>query len=538
MKSNTTRDLLLLCVALAIITIAVYLQAGTHPFTYYDDPNYVTRNPLVGAGVALENLFGAFTSVHASNWHPVTWISHMIDVELYGMNPAGHHLTNVLVHTASSLLLLFLFFRLTKALWPSAFVAALFALHPLHVESVAWIAERKDVLSAFFMILTLLIYAEFTTTRTRVWYVLALVAFILGLMSKPMLVTLPAIMLLLDFWPLNRIGNGERSESLLALVKEKVPFFICSLFSIAITIYAQNKGGALRDLEQVPFGLRIENALVAYVTYIFKTFWPQNLAFHYPMPPSFPYWQSIGALLFLLIISGATILFRHKQPYLVVGWFWYLITLLPVIGLITVGSQAMADRYTYIPLIGIFAMVAWGVRGLAKDLPYRAGVLALLAGTVITIATCLTWRQIGYWRDDVSLFRHTLQATAGDYITHFDLAIALAKAGDTDAAIQEFQETVRLKPDYGEAYNSLGLTLARAGNIDAAIREFQNCLELKPNYPDAHNNLGVAFAGKGNVDAAIREFQEALRLRPDFADAHDNLEAALAQKGPHENAKK
>ncbi len=367
-------------------------------------------------------------------------------------------------------------------------------------------AERKDVLSAFFWFLTLLLYAEYAAKRRAALYFLALAAFVLGLMAKPMLVTLPVVMLLMDYWPLNRFSNGgegKRERGLpgggaefLTCIKEKIPFFACSLLSSVVTVVAQHSGGAIKNLDLIPAGLRIENALVAYVTYIGKTLWPHDLAVLYPIPLSFPLWQVIGSLLVLLLVSAATIQARHRYPYLAMGWAWFMVTLVPVIGLVQVGIQAMADRYTYIPLVGLFIMAAWGFPDLASRLKYRAGLLTLLAGAVITTSAVLSWQQLGYWRDNESLYRHTISITADNYVMH----------------------------------NNLGNVLANRWNLDAAIQEFKKALRIKPNYSEAHYNLGMVFAIQGNVDAAIQELQEALRLNPDHSKAQFNLAVALEQK--------
>jgi tetratricopeptide (TPR) repeat protein len=501
--------MILVVMALIAITLAVYSQTGNYPFLGFDDDEYVTNNLHVTSGITGENIVWAFTSIDASNWHPVTWLSHMADVRFYGMNPRGHHLTNVVIHTISSLLLLLFLFRFTGSFWQSSFVAALFALHPLHVESVAWVAERKDVLSAFFWLLTLLLYSEYVSKKKSALYILSLFSFVLGLMAKPMLVTLPLVMLLMDFWPLDRYrhegqeqyGGQEQglrrvSGMITAFIKEKIPFFILSFLSAVITIYAQNESGAVKSFDQIPFELRVENALIAYVKYIGKTLWPRDLAVFYPIPSTFPLWQVIGSLFVLLLISAATIWGVRRSPYLAAGWFWFLVTLVPVIGLIQVGGQSMADRYTYIPVIGLFIMVAWGVADLTRQVQHQKGVLALLAGVVIVASTILTWRQLGYWRDDISLFRHTLQVTTGNSFINYNLGVALAEKGD----------------------------------LDAAIREYQEALRVNPNFTEAHTNLGIALANKGNPDAAIREFREALRISPNEAKIRSDLELALSQK--------
>jgi hypothetical protein len=499
---KSKRSIILICLALAVVTIIIYWQVGNHEFLNYDDDVYVTENHHMAEGISGANIIWAFTSVGdtSSNWHPITWLSHMVDAQFYGMNPRGHHLTNVVIHTVSTVLLFLLLFRITSALWQSAFVAALFALHPLHVESVAWVAERKDVLSAFFWFLTLFFYSEYVAKRKSAMYILSLFSFVLGLMSKPMLVSLPVVMLLLDYWPLNRFGLKEQepwqrhiSGCAIDLIKEKIPFFACSLFACIITIYAQTQG-----IVPQPFQLRIENALIAYVRYIDKTFWPHDLAVLYPLNFSFQFWQVISSLIFLILMSAAVIRARHRYPYLTFGWFWFIITLVPVIGLIQVGFQSMADRYTYIPLIGLFIMVAWGGADLTKGLRYREGILSLLAGVVIIASTALTWQQLGYWQDNISLYRHTLQITTGNYIINYNLGLTLADKGDLDAAIKEFKIAIMIKPKYYEAHNNLGVALAKKGNIDEAIKEFQETLMINPDCLDAQKNLDFALNIKKN----------------------------------------
>ncbi len=535
MKCSRTSTAALLSIALAVIILAVYMQVGNHDFLNFDDYTYVTNNPHVASGVTYPNFMWAFTSVDAANWHPITWLSHMIDVQLYGMNPRGHHLTNVVIHTVSALFLFLLLFRVTGALWQNLFVAALFALHPLHVESVAWVAERKDVLGALFWFLTLLLYVAYEEKRKISLYLLTLFAFMLGLMSKPMLVTLPFVMLLIDFWPLDRFeeGRGPRQHlrRLLVLTKEKVPFFACSFLSAVITIYAQNRGGAVQDLNEISFRLRSENALIAYVKYIGKTIWPHDLAVLYPFPPAIPIWQAIGSLLFLFLVSAAAILTARRHRYITVGWFWFLVTLLPVIGLIQVGGQSMADRYSYIPLTGLFIIAAWGVPDLIKGLRHRQGILALLAGTVIIASAALTWQQLGYWRDNISLYRHTLQITTDNSSINYNLGLALQAKGDLDAAIQEYREALRITPNSKNAHYNLGLALQTRGDPDAAIQEYRQTLWINPDEADAHYNLGIVLSAKGDLDAAIYEYREALRINHNNANAHNNLGAALAGKG-------
>jgi protein O-mannosyl-transferase len=548
------------------------LQVGEHQFIGLDDDVYVTGNPHVATGVSLPNVVWAFTSVEAANWHPVTWLSHMADAQVFGLNPCGHHLSNVVIHIATSLALLLLLLRCTGSLWQSALVAYLFALHPLHVESVAWVAERKDVLSALFWMLTLLAYCEYLARRKRSWYLLALGFFVLGLMAKPMLVTLPVVLLLLDFWPLDRLRQerpGQEAGTLAArvgcLVREKIPFFACALLSAVITIYAQHKGGATKSLDAVPLLLRLENALVAYLRYLLKTIWPHDLAVLYPVSVSLPLWQAAGSLLVLALITTFAVRHRRRFPFVAVGWFWYLVTLLPVIGLIQVGNQSMADRYSYLPLIGIFMVLAWGIPSLLQGVRHRERILAPLAAVAVLASAALTWHQLGYWRDSVSLFRHTLEVTRDNYLitnnlgvalsaqgagdegirlyrealrinpvyleAHNNLAVALFEKGDLEGALRESREALRLNPGDAISHYNLGRLLARVGDLAGALREFQEALRIKPDDVNTLINLGAALAGTGNLDAAIRQYQAALRLSRDSKDAHYNLGVALANQG-------
>jgi protein O-mannosyl-transferase len=534
----STNNLILICALVALVTLAVYAQVGDHLFLNFDDPSYVTENPRVMAGITAGNISWAFTSVDAGNWHPVTWLSHLTDVHCFGMNPRGHHLTNAVIHMLSSLLLLLFLFRNTGSLWQSSFVAVLFALHPLHVESVAWVAERKDVLSAFFWFATLILYSRYVEKRQPLWYLFSFLCFVMGLMSKPMLVTLPLIMLLMDYWPFVRYPQGEPGEEVpgirgraLALATEKLPFFACSLLSGIITIYAQHKGGAISSLETVPFTLRIENALVAYVRYLIKTVWPSDLAVLYPFSSSLPLWQVTGSLLALILVTVATLRLRYRHPFLTVGWFWFLVTLVPVIGLIQVGSQSMADRYSYLPVTGLFIMAAWGVPVLVGELRYRRPLLFLLAGAAVMACAALTWQQLGYWRDNISLYQHTLKVTSGSYLVHSNLGAAFAEKGNLEEAIHHYRAAIRINPGKFDAHGNLGLALMETGDLDAAVQECRVALRLSPNNPNSHYNLGAALARKGDLNTAIREFRAALLASPDNPAMHTGLGVALAGKG-------
>jgi protein O-mannosyl-transferase len=500
----------LLCLALFAVTLAIYLPSGDHTFFLLDGNDHVTENPHIANGLTATGVLWAFTSVAAFNWHPVTWLSHMAIAQFFGMDPRAHHLANVVVHAAASAALFLLLLRMTAARWQSFFVAALFALHPLHVESVAWVAERKDVLSALFCFLTLLYYSEYVRNELQPnRYALSLGCFILGLMSKSMLVTLPLILLLMDFWPLGRLRNDGQEPGLRGflnlaapLIKEKIPFFVCSLLTGVIAIYAQHRGGATKSLDAVPFLLRLENAVVSYASYLMKTLWPRGLGVFYPMPASFPLWQVIGSLLALLLISLAVFRARRRHPFLVVGWLWFIITLLPVIGLMQVGSQSMADRYTYLPSIGLFIMAAWGIPVLTKNLPHRDGVLATLAAVVIFASAALTSRQLSYWQDSVAIFRHTLQVTTGNYLVNDFIGVTLAKKGDLDAAIREFRVALQINPNDANIRRNLGFTLAEKGDLEAAIREYQTALQISPDDTAIRSLLEDALDQKRINDAA------------------------------------
>jgi tetratricopeptide (TPR) repeat protein len=505
------------CVGLLIAVFAVYAQVSTHAFINFDDPVYVTENPQVRSGLTWDGVVWAFTTFHDSNWFPLTWLSHMLDVQLFGLDSGWHHLINVLLHALSALLLFIVLRRMTGARWPSAFVALIFAIHPLHVESVAWIAERKDVLSTFFWMLTLLAYSNYVGRPTRARYFLTFVVFCLGLMSKPMLVTLPVVLLLLDFWPLPR---GLR-------LIEKIPFFVASLASAIVAFVAHQRGGAVATLEVIPLASRIENALITYVIYILKTFWPTHLAIFYPYPLQSLVVPAISSAIALAVITVLVVLAYKQRKYLAVGWFWYLVTLLPVIGIIQTGSQARADRYTYIPMFGLTIAVVWGAAELLKPWPRTQAVLASAAAVALLT---LTWFQVATWRDDISLYRHAIVAVPGNYIAYYNLASALEAQGQTDEAIVQLREAVRVRPYYVPARAELGQLLASQGHADEALQELQTAVRLRPDDPVAHFRLGSVLGSLGRANDAAAEFAETVRLQPNNPDAHYNLALALAQQ--------
>lgn len=514
------------------------MQVGNHPFLDLDDYDYVVNNSHLAGGITGDNIIWAFTSVDYYNWHPITWLSHMADVQFYGMDPRGHHLTSVVIHSFTALFIFLFFLRSTGALWPSYLVAALFALHPLHVESVAWVAERRDVLSALFMFLTLFMYSSYVVNRTRSMYVLTLFAFVLGLMSKQTLVTLPLIMLLTDFWPLNRyrhdesLGTHQLLYTLMPLIKEKIPFFLCSFFASIITLFANNKAGTIIDIATVPFSFRIENALIAYVKYIGKTLWPSDLAVFYPYPSYIPFWQSICALFILLLLSAAAIRTGRRYPYVSVGWFWFIITLVPVIGIIQVGGQSMADRYSYISITGLSIVAAWGIQDLTNRLKYQQRILALLTGATIIISAALTWQQLGYWRNSIALFRHTLQVTTDNFNIHNFLGNTLRNSGNWDEAILEYQEALRIEPKAEYLHKILGIIALQArGDLLTSIQEYMKAIQTDPNNATViHYNMATALEAHGYLDSAIYEYQEVLRLDPVNRKAYDGLERAFTQK--------
>jgi len=537
---------LLVCLCLALITCSIYWQVQNFDFVRYDDDRYVTENRHVQMGVKAEEITWAFTSLYASNWHPVTWISHMLDCQLYGLNPRGHHLTNLLFHILNTLLLFLIFKQMTNALWRSAFVAALFAVHPLHVESVAWVAERKDVLSTFFWMLTLWAYTRYVQNLSMKRYLCVLFSFIIGIMTKPMLVTLPFVLLLLDFWPLRRlhlegsffntgasdlkaVGGRNGKESSMALIIEKIPLFILSGASICATLFAQWSG--IFPLESLPFSTRVSNAVVSYISYMGKMIWPSDLAVFYPYPESIPLWQVGGAILLLILITAVAVRLRRRNPYAIVGWLWYLGTLVPVIGLVQVGYQSMADRYTYLPVIGLFIAIAWMVPDLLARWRFHRIALSVLAACVIAALMTVSLFQIRYWQNSMTLFARALAVTKNNFVIETNMGASLAEQGKFGEAIAHYQEALRIKPDDFEARYNLANALARQGKVEDAVSHYAGILQTKPDAAAVHNNMGIALSQLRRTDEAIVHFREALRIKPDFEDAGSNLEKALMGQG-------
>jgi protein O-mannosyl-transferase len=609
-----TRPKLLLGLLLFLAVLGVFLRTLGNDFVQYDDPDYVVENGHVQSGLTWATFGWSFRSTAAFNWHPVTWLSHALDCQLFSMKPWGHHLTSVLLHALNSLLLFLVFERMTRAFWRSLAVAALFGLHPLHVESVAWVAERKDVLSAFFFLLTLAMYVRYVERRTQekgegrrekaaggtergawsveqgagkeqkaesrkqkkeraaegdagafstlsylpssIFYVGSLLCFALGLMSKPMLVTLPFVLLLLDYWPLQRFQIENQKSKIKNLLVEKIAFLLLAAASCAVTFVVQNRSGAVRTMVSFPSGARLENALVSYDRYLGKLFWPTDLSVFYPHPGYWPAGMVVLSAVLLAAVSISVVVFRKPAPYLLTGWFWFAGTLMPVIGLVQVGEQAMADRYCYLPSIGIFMMLAWGAPSLIQSwsrrwlvltvrrrrdgLQGRSAPLAVLGVAVLVGCAALSWKQIGYWQNGESLFRHALAVTdessatgisPANAVIHLGLGYALLQSGGLSEAITQFEAALRCNPQSAKAHDDLGIALSRTGRVADAIPHFQAALRLSPKDAKAHSNLGMALQAQGRLSEAVGELEHAVSLNPNNAEARNNLAMALGRSG-------
>jgi len=559
----------LVCLILTAVTLATYWRVSGDNFINFDDDYYIVQNPWVNQGLSFKGIAWAFTHFYSANWHPITWISHMLDCELFGLQPGPQHVVNLGFHAANAALLFTLLKRTTGALWRSAIVAGLFALHPLHVESVAWAAERKDVLSTFFGLLALLCYAQYAKTgaiRSR-YYWGALFFFVMGLMSKPMVVTLPFVMLLLDFWPLGRVSTTSDNpmeidfRKLKTLLLEKWPFFMLVPISCVITYFAQKSAGAVATNDR---GFYMGNALVSYVRYIGRMFWPIDLSVIYPLYTITP-WKVAGAAFFLLAISVLCIKARQKKPYLLMGWLWYLGMLVPVIGFMQVGPQSSADRYTYMSLTGLFVICVWGAADLMKDWRFRKPVAVIASTLILLVCSALTVHQLQFWKNGVTLFEHTIAVTANNAfgedeyagaliiagkgkeafahdaealrlapdnaIIQNDYAAALVEVGRAPDALSHYAQAAQLAPNNALIQNNYGVALARAGMTNDAIARYQQALHIQPDYVDAYNNLGTVLAGEGHLDEAAASLSRALAIEPDNADIHLNLGLALIRLG-------
>jgi hypothetical protein len=535
---------ILIAFGLLVLVVATYRRVGEHEFVDLDDSEYVYENVQVRAGLTLAGISWAFTTTHAANWHPLTWISHMADVRMFGLKAGWHHRVNVLIHALNAVLLFLVLRYMTDAAWRSAMVAALFAVHPLHVESVAWVAERKDVLSAFFWLLTMGIYASYVR-RPGAWrYLGVTLSFVLGLMAKPMLVTLPLVLLLLDYWPLGRLGRGDppgvastpiASERIPYLIIEKLPLLVLAAGSSIVTYVAQSSKAATASLEGFPLGERVSNALVSYVLYLLKTVWPTSLAVFYPHPSSLgekiPVWQALAAAAALAALTLVVLLWGSRYPYLAVGWLWYLGTLVPMVGIVQVGSQAMADRYTYIPLVGIFVAAAWGLPAALGRWRSGRGVAPALGATAILGLSAATWFQTAYWRDNESLYTRAIAVTRKNWLAWNNLGNHHLRRGEVRQAMPAFQEALRIKPDYADAWYNAGVAHSLLEDYPRAIAFYRRALGLDPANADGWVYQGLAHQALGQYAQAVTCYESALRLRPRDGIALQNLVGVYALQG-------
>ena len=506
-----------ICVILAGLTWLVFGQTLWHDFINYDDPRYVYENTTITSGLSISGIAWAFTHIHSLNWHPLTTISHMLDCQLYGLNAGWHHFTNIVLHTLSAMLLVLALQQMTHAVWRSAFVAAVFAIHPLRVESVAWIAERKDVLSGVFFMLTLLAYVYYVRLPDVRRYLIVASVFACGLMSKPMLVTLPFVLLLLDYWPLDRI-KGQLWKRL----AEKIPLLALSAVSSITTFLVQK--GAVGRTEELPVLERINNAVVSYVLYVWQMLWPVNLAVFYPHPENrLLLWEIFSSLLLLLCITAVAIALRQKRPYLIMGWLWYLGMLVPVIGLVQVGWQGRADRYTYLPQIGLYISITWAVADLTSLWRRQRTILSAAAILVIGALSLCAWVQTSYWRDSETLFRHALSVTTNNDVAENNLGIVFLGKGKLDEAISFLQSAADLRPDNSPAHENLAKALLQKGRAADALVHYRKLLELQPDNIEVHNIVGTVLAQQGRVREGAEEWQKVLMIEPDNGNAMSNL---------------
>jgi tetratricopeptide (TPR) repeat protein len=530
------RRVLLVMLGLVAVTLFIYYQVRHFEFTGWDDPLYVVQNAEVSRGLTWHGVQWAFTTGHAANWHPLTWLSLMLDVQLFGVSPGSIHFTSVLLHMLNSLLLFWVLYRMTFAWGLSAFVAGLFAAHPLHVESVAWVAERKDVLSACFLLLTLWGYLAYVRRTAIKRYFLVLLLFVLALMAKPMAVTLPALLLVFDFWPLKRAtlkrGQGRKW---LQLIREKLPLAIVAVIASVVTLVVQHHGKAMASSEVFPFGARVSNACVSCAMYLIQMLWPGNLSPFYPFHP-WPIWAISCSILGLAGISFLAFRNAESHPYFIAGWSWYLVTLLPVIGLIQVGDQSRADRYTYVPLIGIFIAIAWGASAKVPRRRIFETALPVVGCAIIGGLALPAASQAGYWRNSLVLWEHALATTAGNVHANVNYGFALMDKGDVSGAIAHYKEALRIDPNFAEAHNALGVALLRQNQVMEASRHFQLALRIKPDFADAQGNMGIVLMRQGRHEKAVSYFKQALAAKPEDAKLHLDFGLALAEMGEQDEA--
>lgn len=524
-----------LSLLIIFISLLVYGQVRTYEFIIWDDPSCIISNFHIQTGFHWESIRWAFTTNHNASWFPLTWLSHMLDYQLYGLSPGGHHLTNLFWHLLNCLLLFRILLSMTKEVWPSFFVAMLFAVHPLRVESVAWVSERKDVLSVFFWLLTTWLYLRYVRVPVLKNTIPVIVSMGLGLMAKPMLVTLPFALLLIDFWPLRRF---QTLQSVISLLKEKIPLLVLVFAGAALTVWAHYSGITLLPWDSKPLPLRIENAIISYVTYLYKIFWPVGLSVFYPYPDSaFPVWKFGLASIILGGLSWFAWRSRRRFPYILFGWLWFIGTLVPVIGIVQVAGHALADRYTYIPSIGIFIIIAWGIRDLLSLYPlYRWGLVLACASAVIVLPV-LCHNQVQYWRNSITLFQHALSVQEDNSLAHACLGAAFIQQGNPEPAEKHLTRALDINPNYPEALNDLGMILVDKGMYQEALLRFSQALTLNPNYAGAHHNLALALTRLDRFPEAIEHYKIAISLDPMLPTALNNLGVALAQQGRLEEAK-
>ncbi len=539
-------------IVLVLVTLTIFWPVRNFEFIDLDDDVYVTQNSHVQSGLSWDSFIWSFR-IHSSEWHPLTWLSHMADDALYGLNPQGHHFTNLLFHSANTLILFLVLSRMFQNVWVSGLIAILFGIHPLRIESVAWVAERKDVLSAFFWILSIWAYLFYVERGGIRRYLIAFLLFAVGLMAKPMVVTLPLILLVLDYWPLGRIrfesfqrvprpqtitmeNQKDSVSTIFHLLVEKIPFFILSLLLSFLTLFVARSGGAVKSIQSYPIGMRVSNALVSYAQYLGKMIWPHPLACFYPYPDNIPLWQVAGAGLVVLGISIFAVRSARKHPYFLVGWLWYLITLVPVIGLVQAGDQALADRFTYLPLMGLFLMIVWGSTVFLKEWRHRKTILFASVCFVTVACAVVTRSQMKYWQNSLTLFEHAIEVTSNNYLAHNNLGAVLVDREKYEEAIPHFAEALRIKPNYADAHYNLANALARQGKVQEAIEHHQAALQITPGDVRTKNRLGVLLAGQGRYREAVACFEEILRTDPAYAEAYNNIGVALSEQGRYQEA--
>lgn len=531
---------IVVCLLIVLITFFVYSQLITYDFINFDDPLYVSSNTNVSSGISIKNILWAFDFNEVTYWHPLTLISHMVDCQIFGLNAGMHHLVNLLIHIANSLLLFFVLKQATGELWRSAFVALIFAIHPVNVESVAWIAERKNVLSTFFWMLTMYAYIFYTKRPGMFKYLLVVLFFILGLLSKPMIVTLPFVLLLFDYWPLGRIEPDNLKYSILRVVPEKIPLIILSLFSVIISSLSLKYSQIFVSQKSIPLDLRIENAIVSYAKYIIKLFWPSDLALIYPFPNAIPSMHVFISLLFMLLITIFSIIFTKKRKYFFTGWFWYIGTLLPVTGIVQGGLwPEMADRWAYIPSIGVFVIIVWGIYSLLDEQFKLKKIYLFLSGALcLSVLMLITYIQVGYWKNSYTIFDRTLKVTQNNFLAHNNMGSYLLRKGKIKEAKKHFSDAILINPYFEEALNNTGIVYFTEGNYFEAIDYYRKALKLNPDKSETLNNIGVAMIYSGNIDEAIKYFTRALETNHEYKGAYDNLKKALKLKASFVNQTK